>query len=58
VHQQQRTEGSVEHSLAMGTAPTGEIGYETAALLVNEAHPTAVQFATWRAKNQGFRKSI
>ena len=36
----QRAEGSVEQSLAMGTALTGEIGYEKTALLVNEAHAT------------------
>jgi fumarate hydratase class II len=36
----QRAEGSVEQSLAMGTALTGEIGYEKTALLVKEAHAT------------------
>ena len=36
----QRTEGSVEQSLAMDTALTGEIGYERTALLANEAHAT------------------
>jgi fumarate hydratase class II len=35
-----RAEGFVEQSLAMGTALTGEIGYEEAAVLVNEAHAT------------------
>jgi fumarate hydratase class II len=34
----QLAEGSVEQSLAMGTALTSEIGYEKTALLVNEAH--------------------
>src|SRR5207237_2542568 len=33
-----RAEGFVEQSLAMGTALTGEIGYEKAAALVKEAH--------------------
>src|ERR1039458_5060853 len=37
----QRAEGSVEQSLAMGTALTSEIGYEKTALLVNEAHATS-----------------
>jgi fumarate hydratase, class II len=35
-----RAEGFVEQSLAMGTALTGEIGYEQAAVLVKEAHAT------------------
>ena len=35
-----RAEGFVEQSLAMGTALTGEIGYEKAAMLVKEAHAT------------------
>ena len=35
-----RAEGFVEQSLAMGTALTGEIGYEEAARLVKEAHAT------------------
>ena len=35
-----RAEGYVEQSLAMGTALTSEIGYEKAAVLVNEAHAT------------------
>ena len=37
---QPRAEGFVEQSLAMGTALTGEIGYEEAAVLVKEAHAT------------------
>ncbi len=35
-----RAESFVEQSLAMGTALTGEIGYEEAARLVKEAHAT------------------
>jgi fumarate hydratase, class II len=35
-----RAEGFVEQSLAMGTALTGEIGYEAAARLAKEAHAT------------------
>jgi fumarate hydratase class II len=35
-----RAEGTVERSLAMGTALTSEIGYEKAAMLVKEAHAT------------------
>lgn len=35
-----RAEGFVEKSLALGTAPTAEIGYEKAAVLVREAHTT------------------
>jgi fumarate hydratase class II len=35
-----RAEGFVELSLAMGTALTGEIGYDEAAILVKEAHAT------------------
>ena len=37
---QPRAEGFVEQSLAMGTALTGEIGYEKAAVLAKEAHAT------------------
>ncbi|MEO8595870.1 MAG: class II fumarate hydratase [Candidatus Solibacter sp.] len=35
-----RAEGFVEQSLALGTALTGEMGYEEAAVLVKEAHAT------------------
>jgi len=35
-----RAESFVEQSLALGTALTGEIGYEKAAVLVKEAHAT------------------
>jgi fumarate hydratase class II len=37
---QPRAEGFVEQSLAMGTALTGEIGYEKAAVLAKEAYAT------------------
>ena len=52
-----RAEGFVEQSLAMGTALTGEIGYEEAAVLVKEAQPAA-RFAMWCAKSQEFRKNV
>jgi hypothetical protein len=41
----------------MGTALTGEIGYEEAAVLVKEAQPAA-RFAMWCAKSQEFRKNV
>ena len=49
----QRAEGSVEQSLAMGTALTGEIGYEKTAMLVKEAHATGRTIRDVARENSG-----